>query len=139
MIIKVPIIETFALQSKDGIEFTWAEIGSNPMCPTGRKDMPMVNVYNVSKLNNQKNMCIGTERTKDIDDLYSKIVQIYKDTFDHDMKSNYSEYEIKERFKFWIRHVYDAWTQKGNIINGSVVWNHEKWSEFANNIFPKFV
>ena len=139
MIISVPIIERFALMSNDGVEFTWAEIASNPMYPTGRKDMPIVNVYNVSKMNNNKNICIGTEKPNSFDDVHIKIVQMYKDMFDDNMKYNYSEHPIQERFKLWINHVEDAWNQKGNLLGDTMLWNSKKWFEFANNIFPEYI
>lgn len=139
MIISVPIIERFALMSNDGVEFTWAEIASNPMYPTGRKDMPIVNVYNVSKMNNNKNICIGTERPNSFEDVHIKIAKLYKDIFDNDMQKDYYEHTIQTRFKLWILHVEDAWNQKGNLLGHTMLWNSKKWFEFANNIFPEYI
>ena len=138
MFVSVPFIENIALIS-EGIEYTWAEIGNNPISPAGKKDMPMVNVYYVSTLQNGKRVAKGTEKPKSFEDVHRKIVQMYKDMFDDNMKSNYSEHPIQERFKLWIRHVDDAWKQKGNISNNALWWSVTNWTEFADNIFPNYI
>ena len=109
------------------------------MYPTGRKDMPIVNVYNVSKMNNNKNICIGTERPNSFEDVHIKIAKLYKDIFDNDMQKDYYEHTIQTRFKLWILHVEDAWNQKGNLLGHTMLWNSKKWFEFANNIFPEYI
>lgn len=136
MIVTVPIFNVYACNSDDGISFTWGELGNNPLNPRGSKDMPIVNRHEFYKLDNGKYLVIHTEKTKNPIHIHLKILSMYEHLFDPEMKTEYPTLNIISRFKMWVRHVDDAWKQKGNTYNGNSIWDVNLWNEYADDIMP---
>ncbi len=134
----MPIANNHALTS-DNIEFTWAEIGKNPILPSGKKNMHCVNLTTIFKLNNGTSVAIGHEKSNDINEVHLKIFDIYKELFDNDMQMNYNDLDIKSRFSRWIHHVDDCWKQRQNIFRNKSIWNLDGWKKYSEEILPNLI